>query len=331
MRSLPGSVLPGDFFYSNNPESITDQLADRGIYLNHARLHGDSIHVFYWHQNASRATLNSAMYLGNPGSSDVTVTVGRRGIIPLHTPSNVESWFQYHAPDHADTVTVPARGYALLYPQAVRKGAIFGGVVHLSMTAAGSASPLEMYDIAYESSSKISLKALASPDGTNRRRGTGNGYQTTISVGSDVFTASHAGPRGFTIGSENDSIGSPGGADLVTVTDPATGLAAPLGGNYGVLYNIAWTMENSDRVAHTFTLYAGNHNTGGSNGTNFMINYAPSGLGIGGCPNPHPPLLPGWYLAFLQDTVQPQDRVLYNFQLCTIGGFSYPLTLAVGT
>ena len=78
-----------------------------------------------------------------------------------------------------------------------------------------------------------------------------------------------------------------------------------------------------------FTLYGGNFNTGGTSGTNFMINYAPSGSGLGGCRNPSPLLLPGRYLAFLRDTIQPLGSTTYNFYLGTIGAFSYPLTLAI--
>jgi hypothetical protein len=45
-----------------------------------------------------------------------------------------------------------------------------------------------------------------------------------------------AGPLGFTIGSQDDSVGY-GGGDLVIVTDP-DGATAPLAGNYGVPYYI---------------------------------------------------------------------------------------------
>jgi hypothetical protein len=323
-----GSILAqGALFYSNNPETVTNQIADRGIYLNHAVLRGGPIQVFYWHANHSGGMINSAIYLRNPNSSDVIVTVSARGIVPLQAASSVEAWFQYYTPDEAETVTVPANGDAFLHRQAVPMGQIFGGVSNISIGGPGSMIPLDVYDIAYESPGRISLGALAAPDGTSRRRGTGNGYQTTVDVDVDLLALSQSGPRGVTIGSPNDPIGSPGGTDLVAITDAGTGQMAPLGGNYGVQYAFAWTMSNSDTVARTFTLYGGNYNTGGATGTNFVINYAPGGRGLGGCRRPSPPLLPGHYLAFLQDTLEPLGRTTYNFRLCTVGGFSYPLTL----
>jgi hypothetical protein len=37
---LSGGHTPENFFYSNNPEDLTDQIADNRVYLNYARLHG---------------------------------------------------------------------------------------------------------------------------------------------------------------------------------------------------------------------------------------------------------------------------------------------------
>ena len=157
----------------------------------------------------------------------------------------------------------------------------------------------------------------------------GNGYKATVNLSLDLLNVVQAGPFGFTTASQDDSIGSPSGADLVIVTDPDNSTAS-LGGNYGVQYFIHWTVSNSDTSSHTFKLYGGNLNTGGSSGTNFIINYTgPGGIGLGGCRNPNPLLVPGNYLPFLQDTMAPNGTMTYSFTLGTVGAFSYPLALVL--
>src|SRR5437879_2506667 len=158
LNFLSGSVTPQNFFfYSNNPETITNQIADSGIYLNKETLHGGPGQVFYWHSNSTGGPINSAIYLGNPNASPVNVTVSSRGIMPLQAPSDVEGWFQYYTAGQGQIVPVPARGHTLLYPQLVPKGAIFGGVLNMTIASPGSTVPLDVYDIAYKSATNISL------------------------------------------------------------------------------------------------------------------------------------------------------------------------------
>lgn len=110
------------FFYSNNPESITFQLADNGYYLNNASLSSGPGalrgQLYYWHSNDTGGPINSAIYLSNPNPSDVLVTVWSRGIVPLQAPSNVEAWFQYYTPQQQNFVVL-ANDHLLLYPQSV--------------------------------------------------------------------------------------------------------------------------------------------------------------------------------------------------------------------
>jgi len=52
-------------------------------------------------------------------------------------------------------------------------------------------------------------------------------------------------------------------------------------------------------------------------------------MGLGGCRSPSPLLTPGNFLPFILDTLPASGSGTYQFQLGTVGGFSYPLALVL--
>ena len=319
------SINSADFFYSNNPERISDpsQLADNNTYLLYERMFVAG-QLYYWHQNGFADAIRSQITLFNGSTVPTIVAVSNYGVVPLGGSTGVDAWFGFYQP-FTTTVTVPPLGRAALFDQRVNPGVIWGGIARFTIN--GSPPFVDMYDVAYRSVVYVGQRA---PEIGTQQRGKGNGYFVTLNLNTfSVTAAAAAGGLGFTLGSPDDSFL---GNDLVLVTDPDPLVGTnPLRGNYGAQYLITWPVMNDDSVDHDITLYGGNKNTGGDTGTNLVIDY----MTPGGCSRPVQPdgtpwLVPGWYLPLIQDTITAGATASYTFQVATVGAFSYPLTLFLG-
>jgi len=244
----------GTLIYSNNPETITNDLADPtkdGVYLYRDNTPGRS-RAFFYHLNKSGSNIKIRVELKNTSGANMNIWQARHGtaISSYYQMAGATAWQNYLGTSASDNyVTTIANGatYVIQETASIPDGSVGVGIIDFVCTnsSTGAAVGCQVTIYAYQSSVKSTLTAATlktsgstpyGPSYTGQVRGTFSHCSRTASI---VWRSSN-GSQYLRVG--QNFLTSDLTNEYESGVDATNSKTVTINGNYGVDYTLTYTL-----------------------------------------------------------------------------------------